>query len=389
MYSDPTGHTYIPFNGIILDTSNGNVSSSVQTWTPTDMSPIKFVNGTTLNTSTGYVSSSIQTSTTTKTKPTPMPKPIPVPTPTKAAPLAGGKSTTDPNDFQVTGNRQISYNGQNYSIYVPTFNNNTNSSIDGDGWESLKPIEGSDWSFDITGIVGQFFGTFGNNTDTIVAENSVNEADQGRYIDKDGSNRNLYVGYSNGKITNGVGLGIEFVSDVIKSIGGNSNKTMIKIVLQKNGNDRRVIIMVGNPKSATSCKQGTTYMIPSGTQIGAAAMSKSIGSELKDMGYGKYVESGLFTQTNIKYTISEEHKDNPYTGYISFDSKGNLALTPIVYKDDKVQIVSQLNLDGFTCNEKIKYTFDNELASGSAIIPSAYVGNINDVFGKLNVTIVR
>lgn len=66
-----------------------------------------------------------------------------------------------------------------------------------------------------------------------------------------------------------------------------------------------------------------------------------------------------------------------------------MIFTPMVYKDDKVQIVTYNNFDGFTWGENVTYTFDNKTQGGSLPVQATYKNLIKEALETKGVFISK
>lgn len=381
MYADPTGHVA----GSVVDYMNSQGMNSSYSARKVEAAKLGITNYTGTAAQNTLMLQKLQT-------PAPTPKPTPAPVVVKKTePVVPQKKATESvnSNSSTSTTGTVTVNGQAYNIYVPQVSNGTNSSINGGGWTTVQTIKGSDKDFDFVGAVVQSVGNLGDNTQNTVAENSHNEIQNNEIIRKNGSDKGtLNLGVSNERLTGVGGLVIDTVVGAAKSIGDNTNTTNFQVVIQQNGNQQRAVIEVGNPKSKLSTS-GEYYLLPKGATGIEGLQVGALENALDDAGYGKYTASGFLGETNIKATISESHDTNPYTGYIGFDSKGNMTFTPIVYKDDKVQIVTYNNFDGFTWGEKTTYTFNNNSQGGALPVAGKYNNLISGALGTKGVTISK
>jgi len=256
----------------------------------------------------------------------------------------GGTTIGPAPTYQPTDTGMIMIDGKNYSIYVPGYANGTNTSLNAGSWVNTKTYTLSVYDF----VVSKLFGTFGvsdpQDPGIKIEPNYV-------YSSRSGSSKTIVDEYSQGNKALKRGYGLQLLVSGIDAIGNSLESTPIKIIIQTNGNESRVIIQIG---------------------INGKILQSLAGDTLTIDNYDK--------DHDMRVTFDEKHKDDPYTGYLSINSEQKFVFTPKVYADDKVE----LGKDTFLSGWKTDVEYPDVLKRSQILDSSFHDGIINKVKKKLD-----
>lgn len=115
---------------------------------------------------------------------------------------------------------------------------------------------------------------------------------------------------------------------------------------------------IGNSKSPTSNNSGSYYVIDPNNTDAWGYTQGMLNTSLKKLGLEEYIHNRIARDSNIKVNIAKEHDTNKYSSYLAFDSNGNMVLSPILYKNDNIQLVNGNYVESFWWDEEVDITFE-------------------------------
>ena len=137
---------------------------------------------------------------------------------------------------------------------------------------------------------------------------------------------------------------------LLTSAAASTNSIYINFVFQEYDGKHRVIIKVGSNKVTqlyNTYADGiahSAYFSNSGSPLAQALISNYAG-ELYEKATGKTVEK--CDTYDIRVTVDKAHQGDKYSSYLWIDEYGTIMETPILYKNDKVEIGRRSGLFGF------------------------------------------
>ncbi len=273
------------------------------------------------------------------------PKPSSVQTsPNRGAGNTGGAMIGPAPNYQPTDTGMIMIDGKNYKIYVPGYENNTNTNLNGGSWVNTKTYTLSVYDF----LLSRLFGTFGasdpQDPGIQIEPNYV-------YSSRNGGSKTIVDEYSQGNKALKTGYGLQLLASGIDAMGNSLESTPIQVIVQTNGGESRVIIQIG---------------------INSKILQNLAGNTLTIDNYDK--------DHDMRVTFDEKHADDPYTGYLSINRDQKFVFTPKVYAEDKVE----LGQDTFLFGWKTDVGYPDVLKRSQILDSSFHNGIIERVKKKLD-----
>ncbi len=297
------------------------------------------------------------------------------------------KSTNDAGKNPVNaetqldyGNGSITVNGIKVPIFVPSYSNGTNSNYDSKGWVTLNNqslrlfYQDTNWAKAIVDI-GSAYGE-----ECAAVKVSLNDV---IYLNGSKSGQISNAATYQSPLIAGLVLGCE----VLNSINTNTTGYFLTVAIQKSGNQYRAVLQLESNRNQLQQNGGQSYYhLDTGNlnEPGRELFVGALKDDLRDMGYGKYIEGDH--KTNIYITVDSAHKNDASMGYLSLKN-GQLILTPKLYKRDDMKIVNNTEFLGICTGYKTRLDIRKDMQKqtilsdyGINIVNKAAAGKI--IFNK-------
>ena len=216
----------------------------------------------------------------------------------------------------------IPYAGNIYPIYVP---NHLLVTVEKD-WQTVDTFYDSDPQFDLIKFLSG------------IELEDLNGED-------------IYAGnvlISNGYLTDKSALkkmgALSLFTGVLNSFSDSLNIPYIRLEFQECGDERRVIVSTGSSDAKKLYSQyadgiaHSTYFANGGNGVAANAISGLARSLYYDLTGNKL---NVLDTYDIQITVDQEHRNNPDASYLWIAEDGTVMETPIIYSDDKVEIINR------------------------------------------------
>ena len=215
----------------------------------------------------------------------------------------------------------VLYDDVYYPIYVPNY-----GPEDSNVWETVYEDTVHNFEFDwiqfISGIEIEDF----NGESTYAGSVMVSS---GKVTDR---NHLKYAGI------------LSLFCGVLNSAQNCSDGIYVNFEFQKSGDQRRVILSAGTNNSSrlfetyADGKSHSLYWESGGSSIGSEMRS----GEIRNLYYeltGNYVS--ILQICDLSISVDKSHLSNPYSSYLWINSNGTIMESPIIYENDKVEIVNK------------------------------------------------
>lgn len=231
-------------------------------------------------------------------------------------------------------------------IYIPE---DYNSDLNDENWKVNNSL-----SKQITNLDVNWTNAIGHFGDTLEEDNGISYKEIGK---------KQIIDYGNFKGGERVQSGL-FVLEMANAVINNAKRNVLSITVQEKGNQKRAIIQIGSYNNTLMKRAGTKYKKLAFGYWGEPGHNlavKGLNDYLSTLGYGKYVDGEK--HTNLRLTVDSSHATDPYLGYIGVNDNGELTLTPKLYKDDNVQIITEKTIlfQYYYGDYDVKYDMYNDL----------------------------
>lgn len=234
---------------------------------------------------------------------------------------ANANPITNMDPFGLSAERgSVFYGGERYDIYVPTFNNSSVFSMEAQ-WKTIDTIENATFAF----CYALFFKGLSFEESNIYSNNSTKDKEQ--------------------KV---IASSIPIIAGLISAIDESIDHNYIKFEFQKYGDQRRVIIYSGSKK----IKEMYDSLAGLTTRFYSLSIPYQLGL---DRAYEEITGDSvnLFERANIRLTVDKLHKNQKYSSFLWLDSDGTVMQTPIIYANDRAELVKELNILGFPVRTEV------------------------------------
>lgn len=250
--------------------------------------------------------------------------------------------------------KSLIYENESYSIHIPTNEEQASS----DGWKTIDSFTlDSGTKFD---ALGAFLG-----------------------FELDDMNGTLDVTNSNVNNQQIKTAGIASLSrGLLNSISSGISKDFVTLSFQKKSDENRVIIKIGSLdtlKFHNEKATGESFSCLSGLSAADRVAFSNKQKEMYEKATG--ISSNWYDTYDIRVTLDSKRKNSPYYYYVGITPNGNYIMTPIVYANDKLQLVK------VSPNAKSGYIPLINLSPQSiSFLDPKYKNIINNTFKELNIS---